>query len=410
MTRTAEDGVERTEWWKAVLGEYPTAVSLITALGPTGEPVGMIVGSFVAVSQDPPLIGFFGDDSSASFAKVVDADRFAVSVLGERQDDILRSFIRKEAERFEQPGLIRTAHGIPRLDDAVAWFEARTERVERFGDHRFVVGRVEKFGVGTRDAGDPLLYRRGGFGAFAIPADAVDARLVGDRLAAARAASDALTSVADRIGRDIAITTLVGESVVVLAIVPASVGVAGRDELEAKERRVRSIGVSLPFAAPIEPVFAAWAAQRDRSLWIERARHLVGAVDRRSVEAQLAAIRERGFGISVDRDLTDRFYSMLTDPAAERDSYAKVWSEYASRTIENITPGLAADDIAAVQVPVFDGAGEVVLVLTVSDLEPGSGGRSLDDLAQALVTAGRTLSAQLAVNAPAPDGALLAGA
>lgn len=44
-------------------------------------------------------------------------------------------------------------------------------------------------------------------------------------------------------------------------------------------------------ATPVEPLFAAWAPERVRSLWIECARHLVSRVNRRRVEAQLAAIR-----------------------------------------------------------------------------------------------------------------------
>lgn len=392
----AKTDLESTEWWKAVLGEYPTAVSLVTALDPDGQPVGMIVGSFTAISQDPPLIGFFGDDASSTFQRLAGAERWAVSVLGEHQDDVLRAFIRKDAERFDRPDIVFTAHGVPRLADAVAWFEARTTQVDRHGDHRLVVGEVERFGVGTERAGSPFIYRRGGFGAFAVPSDRVDARLVGNRLAAAQAASEQLAVVADRIGRDIAIATMVGESVVVLAIVPTSAGSSSIAELDAsEERRMRSIGISLPFAAPVEPLFAAWAPERIRSLWIERARHLVGGVDRRSVERQLAAIRERGYNVSVDTGFTERFYGLITDRTAERESYARMWSEYAARTIESNDPALSLGDIAAVQVPVFDQSGEVVLALTVSELAFGSS-TELDEFAQQLIAAADALPEPIA--------------
>lgn len=383
-------GVEQTEWWRAVLAEYPTGVALITAAAPTGEPVGMIVGSFTAISQDPPLIGYFGDDTSATFHSIVQAERFAVSVFGEADDGLLRSFIRKDEGRFEQAGLVRTANGLVRLEEAVAWFEARTEKVDRHGDHRLVVGRVEDFGVAAVDAGSPLLYRRGGFGAFAIPSDAVDSRLFGERLTAAQAAAEVLEPVARGIGRDIAITTLVGESVVVVGMVPAAAG-AEPPSVAA----LRAIGISLPFAAPVEPLFAAWASDKTRSFWIERARHLVGAVDRRRVEAQLAAVRERGFGVSVDQDLTARFFALITDPTAERESYARVWSEYASQTIESVEAALPLGDIAAIQVPVFGEQGEVSLVLTVSDIGPFEDVAALERFAGELTDAAAAASAAI---------------
>jgi flavin reductase (DIM6/NTAB) family NADH-FMN oxidoreductase RutF/DNA-binding IclR family transcriptional regulator len=378
MSDVASTTIEATEWWRAVLAECPTGVAILSAMLPDGQPTAMVIGSFLAISQDPPLIGYFGDDSSATFRSLVDSDRFAVSVLGEEQDSLLRSFIRKDEHRFAQPGLIRTASGLLRVDDPVAWFEARTESVQRHGDHRLVVGRVEDFGVGSAASGSPVLYRRGGFGAFAVPADSIDARTVGDRLGAAQAAAETLEPVARSIERDIAITAMVGESIVV-------VGMAVCSSRESAGPNARSaVGVSLPFAAPIEPLFAAWASDRTRALWIERARHLVGAVDRPRVGAQLEAIRERGYAVSVDRDLSARFIGLITDPEVESESYARMWSDYASRTIESATSRLPLGDIAAIQVPVFDENGGVALALTVSDVGPFADDDDLDRFARTL--------------------------
>jgi len=40
--------------FRRVLGHYPTGVSVITSLDPTGAPVGLVVGSFTSVSLNPP--------------------------------------------------------------------------------------------------------------------------------------------------------------------------------------------------------------------------------------------------------------------------------------------------------------------------------------------------------------------
>ncbi|PWB97750.1 hypothetical protein DF220_07855 [Salinibacterium hongtaonis] len=377
--------LKASELWRAVLAEYPTGVALVTAQLPDGSPVGMVVGSFTAISQDPPLVGYFGDDSSSTFQSIVGADRFAVSVFADSHDSLLRSFVRKDEGRYEQSGLTTTDSGLIRLDDAVVWFEARTQSVQRHGDHQLVVGAVVDFGVSTSDIGSPLLYRRGGFGAFAIPAEAVDARLIGDRLAAAQAAAEVLAPIASRLSRDIAVTALVGDSVVVVGMVPSAPVAPG--ESPPGTGPLRAIGISLPFAAPVEPLFAAWAHERVRSFWMERARHLVGAVDRRQVEARLEAIRRRGFGVSVDQDLTARFIGTITDPSAERESYAQIWSEYAAQTIVSTSSILTLSDIAAVQVPVFDEHGQVALVLTVSDLGPFADEDALNAFADTLIAA-----------------------
>ena len=374
-----------SELWRAVLAEYPTGVALVTAQLPDGTPVGMVVGSFMAISQDPPLVGYFGDDSSSTFQEVVGAERFAVSVFADSHDRLLRSFIRKDEGRYDQPGLAITDSGLIRIDDAVVWFEANKQTVQRHGDHQLVVGAVSDFGVSASEIGSPLLYRRGGFGAFAIPAETVDARLIGERLAAAQAAAEVLAPVATRLNRDIAVTAMVGDSVVVVGMVPGAPVVVGEPIPDSGP--LRAIGISLPFAAPVEPLFAAWADERVRSFWMERARHLVGAVDRRQVETHLEAIRHRGFGVSVDQGLTARFLGTITDPTAERESYAQIWSEYAAQTIVSTSSILTLSDIAAVQVPVFDEQGQVVLVLTVSDLGPFADEDALNVFAATLIDA-----------------------
>lgn len=382
--------LKASELWRAVLAEYPTGVALVTALLPDGTPVGMVVGSFMAISQDPPLVGYFGDDSSSTFQSIVAADRFAVSVFADSHDSLLRSFVRKDEDRFDQRGLSTTGSGLVRIDDAVVWFEARKQTVQRYGDHQLIVGAVTDFGVSASDIGSPLLYRRGGFGAFAIPAETVDARLIGDRLAAAQAAAEVLAPVATRLNRDIAVTAMVGDSVVVVGMVPGAPAVPG--ERIPDSGPLRAIGISLPFAAPVEPLFAAWAQERVRSFWMERARHLVGAVDRGQVESHLEAIRHRGFGVSVDQDLTARFLGTITDPTAERESYAQIWSEYAAQTVVSSSSVVTLSDIAAVQVPVFDEQGQVALVLTVSDLGPFADEDALNAFAATLIDAAEEAS------------------
>ena len=57
-----ESGIDG-DLYRKVLGRYPTGVTLVTGMG-DGEPLAMVIGSFVSVSMDPPLVGFLpGRDS-----------------------------------------------------------------------------------------------------------------------------------------------------------------------------------------------------------------------------------------------------------------------------------------------------------------------------------------------------------
>src|SRR6185312_4327150 len=48
-----------SDHFRRVLGHFPTGVTVITAIGADGAPVGMSVGSFSSVSLDPQLIAFY---------------------------------------------------------------------------------------------------------------------------------------------------------------------------------------------------------------------------------------------------------------------------------------------------------------------------------------------------------------
>ena len=68
--------------FRQVLGNYPTGVTVITALSANGDPLGMVVGTFTSVSLDPPLVGFLPDKKSSTWPLIEAAGHFCVNVLG----------------------------------------------------------------------------------------------------------------------------------------------------------------------------------------------------------------------------------------------------------------------------------------------------------------------------------------
>ena len=86
--------------FRSVMGQVPTCVTVVTALV-EGEPVAMVIGSFVSVSLDPPLAGFFCTTTSHTWAQLRSADVMGVNVLAGDQVDVSNACMRDPAERFD---------------------------------------------------------------------------------------------------------------------------------------------------------------------------------------------------------------------------------------------------------------------------------------------------------------------
>src|SRR6476469_5795779 len=113
-----ENRADDPAWFLYVLGQYPTGVTLITATHPDGSQLGMVVGTFSSVSLDPPLVAFMPDVRSSSWPKIREAGSFCANILTAGQQDVCRSFARKEDNRFCVNDTATTETGSPRLHGA----------------------------------------------------------------------------------------------------------------------------------------------------------------------------------------------------------------------------------------------------------------------------------------------------
>lgn len=151
--------------FRQVLGHYPTGVCAITARSPAGENIAMVVGSFTSVSLSPPLVGFFPDRASSSWAKLRPCTAFCVNILSAQQGDLCATLASKAPDKFAGVAHRLSPRGAPLLEGVVARIECETHSITDAGDHEFVLGRVQALEI--VEGGRPLLFFQGGYGAFA---------------------------------------------------------------------------------------------------------------------------------------------------------------------------------------------------------------------------------------------------
>lgn len=147
--------------FRDVLGSYPTGVSIITSVADTGARFGLAVGTFTAISLDPPLVGFMPDKRSSSWRNIEKTGAFCVNILSSAQLDMCRRFAARGGDKFEGMSHGHSPGGLPLLDDVLAWVECGIEKVIELGDHHLVVGAVRA--MERMSDGAPLLFYRGGY-------------------------------------------------------------------------------------------------------------------------------------------------------------------------------------------------------------------------------------------------------
>lgn len=145
--------------FRSVLGHFPTGVVVVSGRSSSGELAGMTIGSFVSVSLDPPLVGFFIGSGSPSWKKIAESGRFCASVLSVDQEEWCWRFAKESDARFEGVPHTIGVNGSPRLTGSVAWIECDVERVTLAGDHDFVLGRVTTLEASESSAGAMTFYR-----------------------------------------------------------------------------------------------------------------------------------------------------------------------------------------------------------------------------------------------------------
>lgn len=392
MSEWCSVGADDLEFRRA-LGHYPTGTAVIGAMGADGEPIGMLVGSFVSVSMDPPLVAYLPQKSSGTYARLSACDSFSVSVLSHEQQATCLAVAKGGPDRFAGIDWTTTPSGAPVIEGSVVALECTVSQTVELGDHYMVVGEVESMRI--VDPVPPLLFFQGGFGTF-LPLG-----LAGQRDATFLDATERVGSLrprmqeaAERYGTEVFAYAKSGADMVLVASTTPE-GVCRRTPL----------GSRFPIAPPLGEVFVAWDPDA-RQVWLDNAERMLGAESRMVLEHRLTRVRSQGWsgsptlGDGWDLMAELKHYSRSTaTPALLKEmeaSRARAARAYLGADMKNLP---AVSGVASVTVPVRDSGGRVVMSVGMGQLPD----RDASERVLEFVSTLKVLAAELELPWSSPD-------
>jgi flavin reductase (DIM6/NTAB) family NADH-FMN oxidoreductase RutF len=146
--------------FRAALSRFPSGVTVVTSIDPTGAPHGITVTAFSSVSLDPPLVLVCIEKTTGSHSALRETGRFAVNILAAGQDSLSERYALPASDKFDGSRLRTGLGGVPILEDALVVLECSLRDAFDGGDHAIFVGEVES--VMIRD-GAPLVYFHGAY-------------------------------------------------------------------------------------------------------------------------------------------------------------------------------------------------------------------------------------------------------
>ena len=355
MTRPNDANDPR--WFRTVLGNFPTGVVIVTAQGQQG-PVGMTVGSFTAVSLNPPLVAFLPDRNSSTFSQIREAGNFCVNVLSADQTELCRQFATKGPEKYSgvtwEPADVS---GAPRLAGSLAWIDCDINAVHDAGDHYIVVGAVHALGL--FDARLPLLFFQGGYGHFSAMSLAAESDFgLGPLMRQIELVRPQIEDLATATDMEAVAVTRQGNDMLIIA----SAGAAAVHGVPTR------IGQRIPMIPPLGAVLIAWADGQVQSTWLSA---IPAAGDRRGQYlALLQRVRERGWSLNLISDSYREFEDALnrtTTHSPTKQQREQLVAASARLRIQDAEPenldNLTDLTVRNITAPVFGAADDVAFAI-----------------------------------------------
>lgn len=157
--------IMKADLFKQAMANYPTGVTVVTALDEQNNPVGLTVNSFASVSLDPLLILWSIDKRVSTYETFTKIDKFAVNILAGDQVDVASLFASRTSnqERFANCIWKESEHNLPIIENSTAILQCKKFNQIEAGDHMILIGEIIEIDVETKS---PLLYHGRKLGAF----------------------------------------------------------------------------------------------------------------------------------------------------------------------------------------------------------------------------------------------------
>ncbi len=150
---------------RRVFGLFTTGVTVVTAVNPGPEPVGVTANSVTSVSLDPPLVLWCLANKSSSLSAFKVGAPFAIHILAADQADIALHFARSGATKFDVDDWWRSRPSPPVINGALARMACHVTDLHPGGDHTIIVGAIDS--LESRSA-PPLAFHASRFGRFTV--------------------------------------------------------------------------------------------------------------------------------------------------------------------------------------------------------------------------------------------------
>lgn len=161
MDPKSEDNKLDSKVLRNVAGGFATGVTVVTTVQKYGEGdirvMGMTASSFVSISLEPALVGFFVMNTAEFMTALRIGQPVAISILSADQKALSDQFA--DRNKRDTPIDFEINGSYHKIADTLAWYETTVVGISPAGDHLLITCQVEDLG---RDASkSPLLYYSG---------------------------------------------------------------------------------------------------------------------------------------------------------------------------------------------------------------------------------------------------------
>jgi flavin reductase (NADH) len=151
--------------FRATMGAFPAAVSVVTALDEQGAPRGLTCSAVCSLSMDPPSMLICVNRRNKSLQAIERSDGFVVNLLRAGKHELSDLFASPSPDKFDGTDWCPSpASGLPLLaNDALAFVDCALASEILAGSHAVLVGQVRESGFVDPSDG-PLVYYRRNYG------------------------------------------------------------------------------------------------------------------------------------------------------------------------------------------------------------------------------------------------------